>query len=182
MPIGERSAPQWTTKRDGVGRPVRSPPGRRRRGGFTLIETLLVLVVIGVLTTIAVPPVQRMRTAAALQNGRAQVSAALVLARGTATRWGRIAELHFDPGQDILSVRVDTVTVGSSTATVLIRQYRLRDDLGVDVRSDRDVLCFDATGVGTTGPSCPVAGATVVIRAGARADTLRINSVGRVWR
>lgn len=150
--------------------------------GFTLVEVLLVLLVVGALTAVAAPPIHRMRTAAALQNGRAQVTAALALARGSATRWGRTVELHFDRSTDEITVQVDTATAGSSSEVLTIRRYRLADDLGIDIASDRDVLCFNAHGVGTRGPACPVAGATVRIRAGSRADTLRINSVGRVWR
>lgn len=159
----------------------RSPHSAAPRNAFTLVEVAVTLVLVGVLLGIAVPALQRNLGATSLQNGRAAVSSALATARSAATRWGRTSILRIDGPNDELWAVVDTGS-GASPDTVVLVHMWLRDDLGVDLRSDRDAICFNSRGVGTTSAACPQTGATLILRHGAEADTLRVNSAGRIWR
>lgn len=150
------------------------------RAAFTLVEIVFVLAVVGVLAAFATGPLARMRTSAALQSGRAQVTAALSLAQATAIRWGRTTTVSIDTVRDVLSVSVDTARYIS--APVVLRSYDLGATLGVQLRTDRTALCYSARGVGTATVDCPTTGAQVIVVAEGRADTISINSAGRVWR
>ncbi len=152
---------------------------RRGRGGFTLIEVMVIVLIIGVLSAIAAPPVAQIRESARLQNGRHMVTSALSLARATGPRWGRVAVLRIDTVLDAMWVVVDTGDVSRSD-TLVARTFRFADDLGVELESNRSALCFNARGIGTTGVECPATGGRILVTTGGRADTLELTSVGRV--
>lgn len=156
-------------------------PKADRRAAFTLVEVTVTVLLLAVLMGIALPSLQKSLGGVALQNGRAGVTSALSTARSAATRWGRTSVLRIDAAGDELWTVVDTGSAGGPDTLVLGR-IRLRQDLGVNLRSDRTSLCFNSRGVGTTSTECPRTGATLILEHGSRADTLRINSGGRVWR
>ena len=154
----------------------------KTRCGFTLMEILIVITIIGLLASLAGPSLSRLRSSAGLQSGRAQVTAALSLARATSTRMGRTSTLTIDTATSVMRVSVDTGSVGGSSDPWLAREYRLGDDLGVRLGSNRSTLCFDARGIGTIAAGCPEAGAILTLASGGVVDTVRINSAGRIWR
>jgi type II secretory pathway pseudopilin PulG len=147
------------------------------------VEVIVVVTVVGILAAIALPPLARMRTAATLRSGRAQVTAAVSLAQATGIRWGRTTTLTIDTVGDVLSISVDT-TRTTPTPPVVVRRYLLGQDIGVQIGSDVSAICFNNRGVGTIGMGCSSPGAQLVLRAPgtSRTDTVRINSAGRVWR
>jgi Tfp pilus assembly protein FimT len=146
-----------------------------------VVELILVVVLIGILAGIALPTLGRIRTSAALRNGRAALTSALATARSAATRWGRTSVLRIDADADALWVVVDTSDTGSGADTVVLTRFDLRSDMGLDLRSDRAALCFDSRGVGTTAAACPATGARLILVYGAVADTLLVNVAGRLW-
>lgn len=66
------------------------------RAGFTLLEMLVTLTVIGVLLTLAVPSFQRLLPGVEIKAAARDVAATLKEARGTAIRTGREAAVAFD--------------------------------------------------------------------------------------
>jgi prepilin-type N-terminal cleavage/methylation domain-containing protein len=153
---------------------------RPRRLGFTLLEVLTVTVIVGILAAIAAPSFNRIRSSAALQSGRAQVTGALGLAQTTGVRWGRTTTVAFDTLLDMITIRVDTGSLMGPTASVVVRQYRLTET-GVQLRSNRTAICYRARGVGITSTGCPSTGAQLIVVAGSRLDTVLVNSAGRVY-
>ena len=153
----------------------------KNRAGFTLAETLTVVMLIAVLGAIAIPPLVRMREAASVDSGRSQVTAALWLSRSVGTRWGRTAVLTIDTLDDVLTVRVDTSGLMGTADSVVVREFRLGDDLDIDLGSDRSALCFNSRGIGVTSSSCPALGALITVTRNGRIDSVRVNSAGRVW-
>jgi type II secretory pathway pseudopilin PulG len=146
------------------------------------VEVIILVAVMGLLTAIALPPLGRMRTTAALQSGRAQVTGALSLAQSTGVRWGRTARVRIDTLEDALTLEVDTGSAGFSSAPMLVRAYRLGAELGLELESDRGAICYNARGVATTASGCPATGARLILRSGDRSDTVSVNAAGRVWR
>jgi prepilin-type N-terminal cleavage/methylation domain-containing protein len=159
---------------------MRRSSRRIRQEGFTLLEVLTVTVIVGVLAAIAAPSFNRIRTSAALQSGRAQVTGALGLAQTTGIRWGRTTTVSFDTLRDMITVRVDTGSLMGPTSPVVVREYRLLE-AGVELRSNRAAICYSARGVGVTSAGCPSTGAQLTIVAGSRMDTVFVNSAGRVY-
>jgi len=147
--------------------------------GFSLVEIALVLVLIAVLGSMAAPSLSRFRNRSALQNGAHMVTSALSLAGSSGVRWGRTSVLRIDAGSDALRVVVDTGTTGSGRDTLIVREFRLGDDLGVEVTSNRSSLCYNSRGVGTTGADCPDQGGWIAVAFGGEVDTVHVNIAGR---
>lgn len=151
------------------------------RSGFTLIESLLVLTVIAILASIAGP-----KLSAALQS-RAAASAAdqfvltHSLARATALRFGRVAQLHIDASGRRFWVDVDTSANGvGQRATVA--NIRYMSEAGLLMTSTRSLLCFDARGIASTSGSCEPGDAQLVFSDGTTADTITTTILGKVLR
>jgi Tfp pilus assembly protein FimT len=142
---------------------------------------ILVVVLIGILAGIALPALGRIRSSAALHNGRAAVASALATARSAATRWGRTSVLRIDEDDDALWTVVDTSDGGGGADTMVLGRFDLRSDMGLDLLSDRTALCFDSRGVGTTAAACPATGARLILAYDGVADTLLVNVAGRLW-
>lgn len=153
----------------------------KKGAGFTLAETLTVMMLIAVLGSITIPPLARMREAASVDSGRSQVTAALWLSRSVGTQWGRTAVLSIDTLSDILTVRVDTSGLMGSADSVVVREFRLGEELRIDLGADRSALCFNSRGIGVTSGSCPALGAVITVTRNGRVDSVRVNSAGRVW-
>lgn len=152
-----------------------------RRAGFTLAETLTVVILIAVLGSITIPPLAHMREAASVDSGRSQVTAALWLSRSVGTQWGRTVVLSIDTLADVLTVRVDTSGLMGTADSVVVREFRLGEELGVDLGADRSALCFNSRGIGVTSGACPSLGAVITVTRKNRVDSVRVNSAGRVW-
>lgn len=161
-------------------RRANSSPAPRARTGFSLLEVTFALLILGMLATLAVPSLGRVRALAALRNGRAAVASALTTARTAATTWGATSILRIDVDGDRLWTVVDTGWSGFADSLV-VGAVELGADLDVDLLSDRDAICFDSRGLGTTSPVCQPGGTVLRVRYGDQEDTLRVNSVGRLW-
>ncbi len=153
----------------------------KKRVGFTLVEMVTVLMLLAVVLSISVPPLIRIREEASIDSGRSQVTSALWVSRSVGTRWGRTAVLTIDTVGDILAVRVDTSGLMGTADSVLVREFRLGDELGIDLGADRSALCFNSRGIGVTSSACPDLGAVITVKKNSRIDTVRVNSAGRVW-
>lgn len=153
----------------------------KKGAGFSIVEVLTVVMLIAVLGSIAIPPLARMREAAAVDSGRAQVTAALWLSRSVGTQWGRTAVLTIDTASDVLTLHVDTSGLMESADSVVVREYRLGEELGIDLGADRSALCFNSRGIGVTSGPCPALGAVITVMRNGRVDSVRVSSAGRVW-
>ena len=152
-----------------------------QKTGFTIMEIVLVLTVGAIIASIAGP-----KLAVALQS-RTSASAAdqfvltHSLARSTALRFGRVAQLHIDaPGRRIW-VDVDTSANGVGQRAT-IANIRYLDDIGLLMTSTRTLVCFDARGLASTSGSCQSGDAKVVFSDGSRADTVNTTILGKVLR
>jgi type II secretion system protein H len=91
---------------------------RNRRSGFTLIEMLMVVVIMGIVLSIASPKLTTAASQMAVHNARNEVSAMISLTRALAVQNGRRATFV----QEGNSVRVELARgYGSTTDTVAAR-------------------------------------------------------------
>jgi prepilin-type N-terminal cleavage/methylation domain-containing protein len=150
------------------------------RAGFTLIEFILTLTVFSILIAIVVPRLdatlrkQQSRSAAAL------FASAHFMARSTAMRYGRTAQLNIDAANNRFWVVVDTTLNGGKLDTIGT-VHRITDG-NLTMSSTRSVLCFDRRGLALTGGSCQSGDATVIFTTVGRADTVITTVLGKVMR
>lgn len=150
--------------------------------GFSLAELALVVFIVGALASVTVPALVRVRASAVQRGGRSEVQAALWLTRSTSAQWGRTARLAIDTASDQLSVWVDTTIGGGGSDSLLVRVFPIGSDLEVELESNLDGFCLNSRGIATAAAGCTATSGEIWIRRPDGTDTVRINSVGRVWR
>lgn len=112
-----------------------------RQSGYTLIELIVVMAVLGVLLAIALPPALRWRDAAAVRSARDELAAALAWTRVAAASHGG-ATLVLDPAVGRFWTHAD----GRDSAPVdLADRYGVRVDPG---SGDPVVFHYDGLGIG----------------------------------
>ena len=152
-----------------------------QRRGFTMIEAVMVVSVMGIVAAIGGPKVSLVLQRRSTSSGADQFVLTHSLARSTALRYGRVAQLHVDqPGQRFW-VDVDTSANGIGQRAI-IANIRYTSDNGLQMTSNRALLCFDARGLASTLGSCESGDASVIFADGVMADTVVTTILGKVLR
>ncbi len=151
---------------------------RRRGKGFTLVEMLIVLTVMGVIAAVALPSLATAYRQRATRGAVDRLAMAHSLARATAIRFGRVAELHIDAANSRFWVEVDTSGTGIRDTVGLINGPGGQ----VTMSSNRSLLCFDARGLTTTRGVCESGDVLVQFSLLGRTDTLQTTVLGKVLR
>lgn len=138
------------------------------RRGFTLVEAIIALVVVGIVSSMAVPAAARARDRAAVHGATSALVSSLADARHQALRWQRRTAVRFDT----VAARA-VVHAGSDTLT----ESRLRDVFGVGLAATRDSIAFYPTGLGYG-----AANVRLIVERGAAAETVTVSRAGRVKR
>ena len=152
-----------------------------QRRGFTMIEAVMVVSVIGIVAAIGGPKISLVLQRRSTSSGADQFVLTHSLTRSTALRYGRVAQLHVDqPGQRFW-VDVDTSANGIGQRAI-IANIRYTSDNGLQMTSNRALLCFDARGLASTLGSCESGDARVIFADGVMADTVVTTILGKVLR
>lgn len=138
------------------------------RAGYTLLESTLVLAVIGIVSSMAVPAFARLRDRTAVHGATSALASALTDARHHAVRWQRHTAIRFDS----VSGRA-VVHAGSDT----LARAMLHDIFGVTLATTRDSIAFYPTGLGFG-----AANTRLIVARGAAAETVTVSRAGRVKR
>ena len=89
----------------------------RSRNGFTLLELLIVLIIVGIAAGVALPQVGRMLAQTRVQRAAGVVAADLKLAHSLAGRQRQPVEIVLDAANQVMRVRDD------ATSTVYSERY-----------------------------------------------------------
>jgi hypothetical protein len=144
----------------------------KARQAFSMVELLIVLVLAGFMLTMSTSTLLAVRRNALVRGAIDEAIAKHSLARATAVRMGRLAQLRADPAGGRLWIEVGGAPIPSSGT-------RLE---GVHFTTNRTILCFDARGLATMGGACQSPDATFVFKHTVRSDTLRMTLLGRIVR
>lgn len=138
------------------------------RAGMSLVEVVLVLVIVGLLTTLALPPYVAVRDRASVSSAATAAVAAFDAARALALTRGRHAAIRIDTsaGRIVVHSGVDTVL-----RVPLAMSWRVR----LSATRDSSALAPDGLGYGA-------ANLSLFIMRGAAADTVIVSRLGRVSR
>jgi prepilin-type N-terminal cleavage/methylation domain-containing protein len=148
---------------------------RASRSGFTLIEMLIVVSLMGLMGMLAFPRMHAATNSMSVRSARQQAAEMLIVARGSAVRSG--ADSRFIRSGNVLRVIVD-----SSGTFVTVAARDLYTSLGVTVEvggtAPRDTVRFSPRGqaIGLTGP------ATIRFTNGSSHDSVCVSKLGKVAR
>ena len=138
------------------------------RSGLTQLELIVVLVVGGVLTALAVPRLVGLRDASSVRAAMTDVGAAFAVARQAAVTRRTPVAVVFDTA-------AGTIRVSSAGETILRRS--LRATYSVSIGANRDSAVYDARGLGFG-----LTNLSLRVRRGSFVDTLTMSRLGRtVW-
>ena len=138
------------------------------RSGLTQLELIVVLVVGGVLTALAVPRLVALRDASSVRAAMTDVGAAFAVARQAAVTRRTPVAVVFDTA-------AGAIRVSSAGETILRRS--LRATYSVSIGANRDSAVYDARGLGFG-----LTNLSLRVRRGTFVDTLTMSRLGRtVW-
>lgn len=140
------------------------------RRGFTLIELVVVLIVIGVTCTAALPRLRDTLDRIAVEGSAADVSVALGAARNAAVMWGTRARLLIAAD----SLRIDR---WADTGWAMRRSWPGPAGHGVALEVSNDEVVFGPTGMGWGASNTKI-----VLRRGSHSATFTTSRLGRVKR
>jgi type IV fimbrial biogenesis protein FimT len=148
-------------------------PHRDRRGGYTLAELMAVIVIAGIIATIAVPRLSGYIRHLSARSAVSTVVSDLALARTQAVREGRTVSLRVT-GAAAYQVTVD---VGANPVRTLKTVNVAGTRRTVTLTPNPTTISFDPRGM-----LRPGSGAELRIARGTQIDTISISAVGRVYR
>lgn len=138
--------------------------------GVTLPELTSVILIVGVLASVAVPPARRFLDRAAVWGAADRVASAHQAARHLAIAEARSVRYEIDPS----SARVTLSRRAPSGAWDTLRVVQLG---GVRVTAAQRTVTFDPLGIGAG-----LSNTTIILAAGAAAESLVVSRTGRLRR
>lgn len=149
---------------------------RRARNGFTLIELMVVLVLVGGLTALALPKAATMREQSNIKAAKQQLAATIASARAAAVQKGTPA--RFRVSTNSVTALVPNAP-GDTTFVIPARDLNKLFGVTVSMRTPSvdSVLVFEPRGFVT--PRLNQA-AMYIVTSGTRADTICVGIIGQI--
>jgi prepilin-type N-terminal cleavage/methylation domain-containing protein len=149
----------------------------RPRNGFTLVETLIALVVVSLLMLIVFPKVGRALVRHNLRGARTTVVNAAALARAAAQEGTRVSWLKFDGTQVLVVARPRMVNLPGSDADTVGTVRDLAEAYGVTMAftAGSDSIRFSPSGLGGLAGNH-----TVTLSHGSYSELIQFDGLGRI--
>ena len=152
------------------------------RAGLTITELVLTIVILAMILAIAFPRIDIALRRAHLQAASAELTTAHFLARASAMRYGRPAQLRIDAANGRFWVQVDTTVAGAGTLDTIGPVHRM-GDASITMTSTRSTLCFDRRGLAYFfAGTCDSANALITFTLSGRTDTVQMTAIGKIIR
>jgi len=133
--------------------PFASHARARERRGFTLIETMVVLIIAGIAMAISLPKFASMRDRVSVRSAKQQFSSYLMTARAAAIRQSQSAQFHSSANTIWSNVnQPDGTNINVSRAVSLMNARGVAVTLGGSPPAN-DSIQFDSRGMSNTGSS-----------------------------
>ena len=143
----------------------------QQRRGFTLIEVLMVITIVGILLGVVVPRYGAISGAMSVHSAKQELGSMLAQGRATAIR----------TDQTVLVVRTGNVMslIGiNGTGSTIISQQDLGSQFAVTVSASRDTVTYDSRGM-VTGNSSTL---KFIVTNGSTRDSVCLMALGKVTR
>jgi prepilin-type N-terminal cleavage/methylation domain-containing protein len=147
----------------------------QRRDGFTLVETLIVVVVLGLIVLIGSPKISSALVQTDLRGARTTMVNMVAKARAASVQSNRITWVKVEGTSVYVGATPRLVPAGLSTADTVGAVQDLAEQYGVAVAGE-DSIQFDPRGFGT---GFGTASSIVLSRSG-HSSTITIDGLGRV--
>jgi len=141
-----------------------------RRRGFTLIEILIVMAIMGIVAMMAFPKMGNMNDRNQMRSAKDGIAAKLAAARAAAIATGRQSRFYIEGDSMRMTTFVGAAETAKGTTVYLDRQF------GVRVISSNIMIAFDGRGMTSN------SGNTVKFTRRALTDSLCISPIGLVNR
>ena len=141
-----------------------------RRAGFSLIEMLIVVVMIGLMTLIALPRLADTFAQSNLSSARAKIISLFSVARATASGSSRTTVLRLSGNKIYVVASKLNGGVGVDTVTPV---ENINTEYGVTATVSPDSILLDQSGLGRNG-------LTIILSKSGRADTVTISQYGQI--
>ena len=139
------------------------------RRGFTLLEVLIVISIVGVLLAVVVPRYGMISGAMQVHSAKQEISSLLAQGRATAIQTDRTVQV-------VRSTNLISLIIVSGAGPVIIAQQDLGSQFGVTVSATKDTVAYDSRGL--------VAGNSVtlkfVVTNGVTRDSVCLMALGQV--
>lgn len=150
-----------------------------RRSGFTLVETLLAVIIVGVMTLMAYPRVSSAMIKSDLRGARTRIVNMLSTARAAATQGNRTTALTFNGNTAVVTASPRRLPGGNGgnedTLGVVVN---LNTAYGATLATDIAFIKYDPRGFATGFDA--VDGTTILLTRGSYSEDIVIDRLGRV--
>jgi MSHA pilin protein MshA len=144
-----------------------------RRAGFSLIEMLIVVVVIGLMTLLALPRLADAFAQTNVKSARAKVISLFSVARANAAGTSRPTVLRLSGNQIYVVSGPPKLKAGAGTLDTVTPVENIYTQYGVAASVSADSILLDQSGLGRNG-------STIILSKSGRADTLTISQYGQI--
>jgi len=152
-----------------------------RRSGFTTIEMLIVVVLIGVLGAIGFPKIRRALDKTNVRSARVFLGTAVATARAAAVQRGCRGVAHFTSGSSgqVWVTACPRQSPGAGTVDTIGPVEQLAGRYNVTLTASRDSIQFDPRGLSLDNAATMV---RIVGTTSYGKDSLIVNTIGKVVR